>query len=586
MTHRLKVALIATLTVISSWMAAAPVGAAVTPQKVVIIVGPTGALTDNYRSKGDSIAAAATAAGATAVKVYSPNATWANVKAAVNGANIVVYLGHGNGFPNPYNTVEPTDRDNGWGLNRTTTNGDGDNWGSTMVYCGEKALLGTLTSGSTAQWAYCGGSTNTDGITPAPNWVMIYSNACYTPGASEGWDTPATESVALQRVRNYSYPALLLGAGAYYATDMHQGSVQLVDQILRNPGKAFGEIAEDANGYDLYRQRHFAHQDLAGKRIWIQNTGDATSGDYFLAYAGKPDLTPSGTTVAYSEPVPPAQPVPTVVGRYPAAGATGVSTAVHPAVQFDRVVYGVSGSSFVLKRGGVAVAATVIDSGNHKLFTLLPSAALVAGTTYSLTATSAITSAEGGALTPVTWTFTTAGTAPPPPAGTTAYDPPAQLVFKMGTHTGYQFNGSGAMTASKTATLLKDSGAATSLRTTIPNQAGTWFYVVNGIWAGYYVRQSSNLYLASSPVAPLSAANATFSPAKLLVFKMGTHTAYQFNSSGGMTAQKSYTLPNDQNANTTSRKTITNQSGTWFYIANGVWAGYWMRWSDVLYLKP
>ena len=304
MPNRLKAALVATLTVLSSLLAAAPAGAAVTPQKVVIIVGPTGALTDNYRSKGDAIATAAEAAGATAVKVYSPNATWANVKAAVNGANIVVYLGHGNGYPNPYGSTELTDRANGWGLNRTTTNGDGDNWGSTMVYCGEKALLGTLTSASSAQWSYCGGSTNTDGITPAPNWVMIYSNACYTPGAGEGWDTPATESVALQRVRNFSYPALALGAGAYFASDMHQGSLQLVDNILRNPGTAFGKIAEQANGYNLSRQRHFDHADIAGARIWIQNTGTPTSGDYFLAYAGKPALTPSGTTVPYVEPKP------------------------------------------------------------------------------------------------------------------------------------------------------------------------------------------------------------------------------------------------------------------------------------------
>jgi hypothetical protein len=301
--NRFRAALVASLTIISSLMAVAPAGAAVTSQKVVIIVGPTGALTDNYRSKGDAIAAAAEAAGATAVKVYSPNATWANVKAAVNGANIVVYLGHGNGYPNPYGSTELTDRHNGWGLNRTTTNGDGDNWSTTMVYCGEKALLGTLTSASTAQWNYCGGSTNTDGITPARNWVMIYSNACYAPGAGEGWDTPATESVALQRVRNFSYPALALGAGAYFATDMHQGSQQLVDAILRNPGMAFGAIAENANGYNFDRQRHFAHPDLSGSRIWIQNTGEPTSGDYFFAYSGKPALTPSGTTVAYTEPV-------------------------------------------------------------------------------------------------------------------------------------------------------------------------------------------------------------------------------------------------------------------------------------------
>jgi hypothetical protein len=176
--NRIKLALVASLTIISSLMAAAPVGAAATPQKVVIIVGPTGAQTDDYRSKGDAIYAVAVAAGATAVKVYSPNATWANVKAAVDGANIVVYLGHGNGYPNPYGTTELVDRTNGWGLNRTTAGGDGDDWSATMVYCGEKALMGTLTgSDGSAQWSYCGGSTNTDGITPAANWVMIYSNA-------------------------------------------------------------------------------------------------------------------------------------------------------------------------------------------------------------------------------------------------------------------------------------------------------------------------------------------------------------------------------------------------------------------------
>ena len=36
------------------------------------------------------------------MKVYSPNATWSAVKAALQGASIVVYMGHGNGFPSPY----------------------------------------------------------------------------------------------------------------------------------------------------------------------------------------------------------------------------------------------------------------------------------------------------------------------------------------------------------------------------------------------------------------------------------------------------------------------------------------------------
>ena len=103
--------------------------------KVAIIVGPVGSLTDSYRTSADRVATKAAAAGATVVKVYSPNATWANVKAATAGAHVVVYLGHGNGYPSPYSTSEWTDRVNGWGLNRTTGNGDGDNWSTTMVYC-------------------------------------------------------------------------------------------------------------------------------------------------------------------------------------------------------------------------------------------------------------------------------------------------------------------------------------------------------------------------------------------------------------------------------------------------------------------
>ena len=53
-----------------------------------------------------------------------------------------------------------------------------------------------------------------------------------------------------------------------------------------------------------------------------------------------------------------------------------------------------------------------------------------------------------------------------------------------------------------------------------------------------------------------------------------------------MTAQKSYTLSADSSAFTTRRQAIGNQSGTWFYMSSGVWAGYWLRASDVVFLKP
>ena len=115
--------------------------------KVAIIVGPVGGMTD-------ATATAPTASRMPPSRLARPSRRHTRrrrrgrrVRAAVDGANIVVYFGHGNGYPNPYTSgYEYTDRVNGLGLNRTTKNGDSDNWSTTMVYCGEKALLGTLTA--------------------------------------------------------------------------------------------------------------------------------------------------------------------------------------------------------------------------------------------------------------------------------------------------------------------------------------------------------------------------------------------------------------------------------------------------------
>src|SRR5687767_2918261 len=159
---RIRSALVAALVLASAVLAATPAPAAAGAQKVAIIVGPVGSLTANYRNWADEVAATATAAGATVVKAYSPTATWANVKAAVDGANVIVYFGHGNGYPNPYGANELTDRSNGWGLNTATTNGDADSWSAgTLVYCGERALLGTLTASDDApRRNWCGGPAN------------------------------------------------------------------------------------------------------------------------------------------------------------------------------------------------------------------------------------------------------------------------------------------------------------------------------------------------------------------------------------------------------------------------------------------
>ena len=170
---------------------AIPAASAATGVKVVIIVGATHGATAGYRADADAIYAEAIKYTANVVKVYSPNATWTAVKSAVTGASIIVYLGHGNGWPSPY-TYDPqyTTKD-GFGLNATAGNGDYNN-----KYYGEPSIR-TLTF--------------------APNAVVILNHLCYASGNSEPGNADPTLTVARQRVDNYASAFLAAGARAVIA---------------------------------------------------------------------------------------------------------------------------------------------------------------------------------------------------------------------------------------------------------------------------------------------------------------------------------------------------------------------------------
>ena len=559
-----------------SVLATAPVAAA-DPLKVVIIVGPTGALTDSYRQTGNSIANVATAAGAEVVKVYSPRATWKRVRNAVAGANVVLYLGHGNGFPNPYGSTELPDRHNGWGLNRTTEGGDSDNWSTKMVYCGEKAMLGTLTAADgAAQWNYCGGKTNTDGLAPAANWVMIYNKACYAPGAGEGWDVKATESVAFQRVRNFSYPALKSGAGAYFATDMYQGGQQLVDLVLRNRTWTFGAIAEAANGYSSTAQRRDAHPDLAGREVWIQRTTTSMGTDYWLAYAGRPSLTPSGAEGVYVSP-----PGPTVSAVSPASGAVDVPAGTPVTARFDQPVTGVSATSFtVADVYGLVMPGTVSYSSSTRTATFTPTVAMEPGTAYRARLSSDVRGAVGKRLAATSWLFTMSGVLKPT---VTAYSPSVSLSLGVGTNTGYKFTLDGKLVAAKHGTLAAPTTASTSLRRTITAQAGTWFYVTGGKWKGYWLRESSAVTPPGGSAAAVGE-DEVFDPPARVRIKKGTHTGYTFGPGGELLATRTATAAFNREGDAAELRALPGQTGMWFRMTSGTWKGYWLRASTVVTL--
>ena len=475
MRDRIRATLITLITLAGVLAAPLAVHAAAAP-KVVIIVGPTGSVTASYRSQADQIATTATTDGATVVKVYSPNATWANVKAAVNGANIVIYLGHGNGYPNPYTATFYGDRTDGWGLNRVAGAGDGDNWSSTMVYCGEKALTGTLTtSDGSAQRTYCAGGP----ITPAPGWVMIYANACYAPGASEPGTTAATSTQALQRVSYYSRKALSpLNASGYFATD--HGAAPLVHELLTSSGKTYGAIyaAHVPSGVTV---AEYAHQFISGDRVKL---GHRSTDPYFTyAFAGDPSRTfGSVGTTPTSGPLPPV-----VIGRSPAPGSTGQTMTPAVSARFSENVTGVSTGSMVLRRGSTVVAATVSFTSSTSTAVLRPVAPLAPAATYTVALSGRIRDAAGNPLPWTSWSFTT--------ARSESYNPARSLGFAAGTYTGYRFSSTGAVLAKRPYSLTRSSSAPTSKRSAVTGQTGGWYYVTSGVWAGYWMREAPAIVL-------------------------------------------------------------------------------------------
>ena len=187
-----KLALALTLTLIATISVAIPSAAAVSGgAKVVIIVGATEGTTASYRRDADEIYATAIQYTPNVVKVYSPNATWARVKAAVAGASVVVYLGHGNGWPSPYTYDPQYKTKDGFGLNATEGAGD-----SNRVYYGEPYI-------SSLQFA--------------PDAVVILNHLCYASGNSEAGAAEPTVDVARQRVDNYASAFLKAGAAAVIA---------------------------------------------------------------------------------------------------------------------------------------------------------------------------------------------------------------------------------------------------------------------------------------------------------------------------------------------------------------------------------
>jgi nitrogen fixation protein FixH len=176
---------------------------------------------------------------------------------------------------------------------------------------------------------------------------------------------------------------------------------------------------------------------------------------------------------------------PTVTAQSPASGATGVTVGSNTTATFSEPVQGVNGSSFTLTGPTGAVPALVSQSGTTNKWILDPNANLAGGTTYTVNLTNAITDTSTNALVPVSWSFTTAGTAPAPPTVTGRFPVADATAIALGISPTATFNKPVQGVNGSTFTLTNDTTHSTVAA--VVSQSGTtnkWILNPNANLAG------------------------------------------------------------------------------------------------------
>ena len=219
--------------------------------KVVVVVGPAGSSTSKYIVNARRYASQARSYGAKVVELYSPNATWTRVKAAAQGANVLIYLGHGNGSPSPYGPFSALTRD-GLGLNSSAGHGNYN-----VKYWGEYYIR-----------TY---------IRLAPNAVVILNHLCYASGNSEWGAANPTKAVAMQRVDNFGAGFLRANARAVFAEGTRQRLVPPGRPLPDEPddGPDLHGRARREWGSGLHVQARSVRR--AGESGWTQSSPAATT---------------------------------------------------------------------------------------------------------------------------------------------------------------------------------------------------------------------------------------------------------------------------------------------------------------------
>ncbi|HVM30075.1 MAG TPA: hypothetical protein VM305_04820 [Candidatus Limnocylindrales bacterium] len=270
--------------------------------KMVVIVGPTHSSTSSYLSRGETLAQTGEKYGMDVRRVFHPRATPQRVLNNIQGANIVAYLGHGNGWPSPYAPFQERTK-NGIGLN-------------------------AVEGGSQNDVAYHGGNWIRSNVTLAQNAVVLLNGLCYAEGNGEPSMPIPTWSVAHQRVDNYAAAFLAVGARAVFAYGW-QSVNSIVDQLFTTT-KTMDEIfmtrgsgSSPSSGFLGWDNRRLDSGRMPGFRNHLDP--HSTSG-FLRALSGTLEMTTSEWSGGQppTEVVPPPSSPPSVpTGLIASADATG-----------------------------------------------------------------------------------------------------------------------------------------------------------------------------------------------------------------------------------------------------------------------
>ena len=447
--------LAATIGLPASAAAAEPTG----PIRVAIIVGPVGTLTPTYLHLAELAAAEAERQGATVARAYSPNATPANVLAAVEGAHVIIYFGHGYGHPSPYGGLN-TAKQNGWGLQGPGAHGThGDSLSGEIAYYGEDWIVANAR--------------------PAPGFVMIYSNVCYAPGASEGGHPAASESTALMRVAHYSRKVFRMGGSAYYAVDFDRGAADLVGRLLANRQATFGTLFATDHRYEPWALRGYGHPFSAGRQVWLHRT-KYTDGppNYWYAFAGNPDAVPARSW----DPTAPTAKLHTQRTDLPLTATLRVS--------FSEPVRGVSGETLrLIGPGDRPVPANVRFNPRKGEAILRPEQPLALSNRYRLELVGGVTDAVGNPSAARAWELAVRLDADP-------LEDPLPIVLEPGTHELVRFDALGTITKRRAVEVADARWLTATQRVRMPAMPGSWLEIGSSNLAGWWVAESSKAHAA------------------------------------------------------------------------------------------